>query len=152
MTAIDTSKLVCPPLRNASEREWHLYNAYRCEQSNADAYHRELLKANRKCILVALAWCAFSILTAARNVFFFMINELEHIKRSLTVIIETIDRRLGEAEYASLEQVRIACRRDLAKLCQGQSSSLAASELRRQEADAAAKQDELRKKFATRST
>jgi hypothetical protein len=37
MTAIDTSKLVCPPMRDASPREWHLYRRFQEEQSRADS-------------------------------------------------------------------------------------------------------------------
>ena len=46
MTQIDTSKIVCPPLVSASDREWHLYSSYRREQGRADRRERELRNAN----------------------------------------------------------------------------------------------------------
>lgn len=38
---IDTSKLVCPPEHDASQREWHLYRRFREEQDRADRIERE---------------------------------------------------------------------------------------------------------------
>ena len=42
MTRIDTSKLICPPRSDASQREWHLYRRFREEQSIAYRLREEL--------------------------------------------------------------------------------------------------------------
>lgn len=87
MTAIDTTKLVCPPLASASEREWHLYNSYRREQGRADAATYELGEANR--LLKVSNWIRWlmAIWTIIQAIILRTIPD-EHVSAEVAAILE----------------------------------------------------------------